>query len=413
MVDLTLNYKFTLPQYNQPGWDTQMNTNLTMIDTLLGQFNTGINLKGAWVVNTLYPSGVSVIDTVTGKIYTAGVTNTSGNISFAFDRAANPTWWTDITNPAISAQQSAIAAAASAASVNTTLSSFRNRLHNGAFLVNQRGVGPISCPANTLTYTSDRWAVLGTGFIVSTSMSTGTSFGGTGNSIGMSGTIPQSGALTLLQRIEALNSIELYQKQITVQFWINYTISAGTTTFAATLSTPTAADNYASKNTIQTIAFSPPNNTAAQLITLTFNAMPASVANGLELSIVAVQGAAFGGAITMVLGTITLEPGIVANPFDKRPYSVELALCQRYYERYTINSGLSTTVSGVTWSHPVSFKVTKRAIPAINIVTTGTNASVSGLTNVTSTDINVANITGSAATYCSLTGYTYEAVCEL
>ena len=82
---------------------------------------------------------------------------------------------------------------------------------------------------------------------------------------------------------------------------------------------------------------------------------------------------------------IQLEEGTVATPFENRPYDVELARCQRYYEKSYNQSTVPGTgeASGAvasvssnlapTQAPGVSFKVTKRAIPTMAIynATTG------------------------------------------
>lgn len=117
MTVLTVNYRFILPDYNSTGWDTAIDNNLIAIDALLGQYSTGINLQGVWLNGTAYTAGVSVIDGLTGHIWACGIPNTSIAAPglFATDRTTNPLWWTDITNPSITASSAASQAAASAA----------------------------------------------------------------------------------------------------------------------------------------------------------------------------------------------------------------------------------------------------------------------------------------------------------
>jgi len=81
-----------------------------------------------------------------------------------------------------------------------------------------------------------------------------------------------------------------------------------------------------------------------------------------------VTGSITGGTNTTIefsTGTLArpqLTPGTVATPFEFRPYSVELALCQRYYFRITptenyrmfgLAAALSTTFAGVIIPFPV------------------------------------------------------------
>lgn len=85
---------------------------------------------------------------------------------------------------------------------------------------------------------------------------------------------------------------------------------------------------------------------------------------------------------TKTLGTVQLEAGTVPSPFEYRHRGEELALCQRYYEKsYALATtpGTATDVGleinsmtsdglGQVW-YPVTFKVTKRAIPTMSLWT--------------------------------------------
>ena len=66
---------------------------------------------------------------------------------------------------------------------------------------------------------------------------------------------------------------------------------------------------------------------------------------------------------------IQLELGTVATPFEHRPIGIELALCQRYFQKLTgfIVSADVSGVSRVTWS----FKTDMRIAPAVNWASDG------------------------------------------
>lgn len=122
MTTFTTNFRLKKPDFNSEGWDTSINTDLDMIDSLIGQFNTGLNIQGIWLNATLYQAGVSVVDALTGHIWILGTTYTTSNspATFAQDRASFPTYWTDVTNPATSAAASATAAALSATAASAS-----------------------------------------------------------------------------------------------------------------------------------------------------------------------------------------------------------------------------------------------------------------------------------------------------
>ncbi len=80
------------------------------------------------------------------------------------------------------------------------------------------------------------------------------------------------------------------------------------------------------------------------------------------------------GNIFAITG-VQLEVGSVATPFEHRPYGMELALCQRYYEvggssKIRVVDNNNTTVA------IVPFKVTKRAAPIMAGTGLGTTSDV-------------------------------------
>ena len=71
------------------------------------------------------------------------------------------------------------------------------------------------------------------------------------------------------------------------------------------------------------------------------------------------------GNIFAITG-VQLEVGPVATPFEHRPYGMELALCQRYYEKTQATIGASSIYSAAAaW---LSWKVTKRANPTVTTI---------------------------------------------
>jgi hypothetical protein len=69
---------------------------------------------------------------------------------------------------------------------------------------------------------------------------------------------------------------------------------------------------------------------------------------------------------TGTLSKVQLEPGSTATTFEQRPYGVELAQSQRYYELIYSLSGVA--FSTTTISVGGAFKVTKRATPTMALV---------------------------------------------
>lgn len=155
--------------------------------------------------------------------------------------------------------------------VNGTALSFRNKIINGNFAINQRGYVSGTATSVANQYTLDRWRVVTSGQNITFTASSN------GNIV----TAPAGG---IEQVIESLN------------------IEGGTYTLSWT-GTATGAVN----GTI--------------------------VANGGQVTLPANTNATIkfsSGAVSLV----QLEEGSVVTPFENRPIGIELALCQRYYRYF-------------------------------------------------------------------------------
>lgn len=251
MTTFTTNYRLTLYDYNLPGWNTAVNNNFIAIDATLAQFNAGINLQGLWTNSTAYAPGMSVVDGVTGHIWANGFAHTSiaSPGTFLADRVANPTYWTDITNPAATAAQSAVnaaasqvaaaasqsAAAASASAASTSASTAsaaatatasnigRNFFHNSMFRVVQRGAGAFTANG---AYSADRWMQLLSTSTLSTTVATlvdadRTAIGDEAATVALQcvvgGTAGAGDFALITQRLESV--FPLAGKTVTVSFW--------------------------------------------------------------------------------------------------------------------------------------------------------------------------------------------------
>lgn len=194
----------------------------------------------------------------------------------------------------------------------------RNKIINGAFGINQRGY--VSGAATTAgQYTLDRWKVTGT---------QGVTFATVNNKTTV--TIPSG--QTLQQVIEGLN----LQSGTYVLSW------------EGTAQGRIAGGAYGTSGGV-TASITGGTNTAIE-----FNA--GTVSN------------------------VQLEIGTVATPFEHRPYGVELALCQRYFETGFWRLEAYNVAGGIVGSI-VMYKSTKRTTPSVTL--TGTwYANASGISVV-------------------------------
>ena len=189
--------------------------------------------------------------------------------------------------------------------------SWRNRIINGAFQVNQRG---LTFDASIAVYTSDRWKV-NASHAVSANVNE--------RYLMVQGTAWPS----LLQRIESVNIKDLTGKPITLSFKARITENLGAADVYIEVRKPVnAADSWSGNEpTIVSLNLGKLTGTF-QRISRTFSC---DTTLGIEVKVVAILPS--GAPITLDVGEVQLEEGIVATPFEHRPYGVELALCQRYY----------------------------------------------------------------------------------
>ena len=86
---------------------------------------------------------------------------------------------------------------------------------------------------------------------------------------------------------------------------------------------------------------------------------------------------------TWYVTKVQLEEGTVATKFEKRLYTEELALCERYYHQTQGNMFWMTNVNGSDHFKPIQFPTTMRAGPSItfyNVTGDGGGGSASGAT---------------------------------
>lgn len=239
---------------------------------------------------------------------------------------------------------------------------FKNRLINGGLAVDQRNAGAsqtITAGA-ALAYTVDRWYAYCTG-----SNATGQQIAGSYTSSQYRYQFTGGAGVTAIgfgQRIEQNNSFDLANTTATLSCYISNSL----------LTTVTWTAYYANTaNTFGTLA----SPTRTQIATGTFTvtstrtqystniSIPSAATTGIE--IVFSVGAQTSG--TWIIDSIQLEKGSVATGFDYRPYSTELALCQRYYEKGYLSS--STTAASATSRWTLQYKVTKRTSTPTNTYT--------------------------------------------
>jgi hypothetical protein len=286
---------------------------------------------------------------------------------------------------------------------------FRNRIINGDMRVAQRGTGATSngVANSTLVYdTIDRWgywAQDASKFTTAQSSTAPTGFSTSALITSSTALSVSSGTYySFAQRIEGFNFADLgfgtaNAKSFTVSFWVR---SSVTGTFPFYCFNNGFQRSYASTFTINSA-----NTWEQKTITVAGDTsgtwVGATGGNGIEVGFTLACGSnyfqpsantwsstnygmglsgatnflATNGATLNITG-FQLEVGSVATPFERRPYGMELELCQRYYQTYPgVGQGNKVLWSsyGATYNYAIwSFKTTMRISPTVGGATMGT-----------------------------------------
>ncbi len=277
---------------------------------------------------------------------------------------------------------------------------FKNRIINGAMMIDQRNAGASVTPSTTGAYVVDRFYMAfsqGSKFSVQQNAGSVTPPTGftkyLGLTVASAVSIGASDFFLLAQAIEGQNIADLgwgtaNAQAVTLSFRV---YSSLTGTFGGSLRNNAANRFYpfsytiSSANTWTTVSITIAGDTSGTWTT--DNNVGIQVYWGLgvgsSLSGTAGTWASSGYAPTgaqSVVGTngatfyitgVQLEKGSTATSFDYRPYGTELALCQRYYTQF---SNVSTDSLSQTGTCPnttsgycgVAFPIQMRSVPTFS-----------------------------------------------
>ena len=240
----------------------------------------------------------------------------------------------------------------------------RNRIINGAMVIDQRNAGASVTPSSgTSTFITDRFSVYTTQsskFTAQQNAGSVTPPAGFSNYLGITSSSAYTSISSDLFRI--FTTIEGYNiadfawgtasaKSITLSFWVRssltgtfggclqnqsnnrayaftYSISASNTWEYKTITiTGETSGTWYTNNTLGlAINFDFGSGSSKQIAPGSWQAVDANAATGCT-SIVGTSGA------TLYLTGMQVEVGTQATPFDWRPFTTELQLCQRYYQK--------------------------------------------------------------------------------
>ena len=246
---------------------------------------------------------------------------------------------------------------------------FRNRIINGAMVIDQRNAGAsVTQDTSGTQFPLDRWLIYGTvnsKFSVQQNAGSVTPPAGFSNYFGATSLSAYSvGAgdyFTFQQRIEGFNFADCNwgsanAKNVTLSFWVR---SSLTGTFGGSLSNSAFDRSYPFSYTISsantweqksiTIAgdttgtwIGATNGTGLRIVFSlgsgsTYSATAGAWTAGTYISATGATSVVGTNGATFYITGVQLEVGSTATSFDYRPYGTELMLCQRYY--YKIAEG--------------------------------------------------------------------------
>lgn len=265
------------------------------------------------------------------------------------------------------------------------LTGFRNRIINGDMRIAQRGA--VAFSNGGAVYGGCDRTIVGAGFT--------TSFTGNVRRAGSAAngyyvqelffSSSGSGEISFTQCIEANNVYDLQNTYITVQMKV-YHDTGQTIPFKIRMQKPGSVDNWSSATEFAISSENLLPSGVMTLVTFTTYLGALDARNGLRVIGTYYVPSGTNTNRYLQITNIQLEKGSTATDFEFRPYSVELAMCQRYYEKSYVDGVApgSVTATGM-WSSQaysaayyyapyVYFKVTKRTTPSIVIYSVNNGA---------------------------------------
>jgi hypothetical protein len=282
----------------------------------------------------------------------------------------------------------------------------RNRIINGAMVIDQRNAGASVTPTNG-SYSLDRWTF---GLTQASKLTVQQDAGAVTPPVGFNDylgvtsssaySITSGDIFYVRQCIEGYNVADLAfgtanAKTVTLSFWVR---SSLTGTFGGALLNSAENRSYpfsytiSSANTWEYKTVTIAGDTTGTWLTtngiglnVVFGLGVGSTYTGTANSWQAAQDFAPTGSVSVVgtsgatwyLTGVQLEVGSSATPFERRLYSQELANCQRYFETITSVGGSSPYVNfangganaSTTARFVLPFKIQKRTYPSISFTT--------------------------------------------
>jgi len=248
------------------------------------------------------------------------------------------------------------------------LGGFRNRLINGGMQVGQRGAVVFAASADKYGWV-DRWIVRVTGTTVSAlGYQTADVNANSGISLQV-GNVTTTGAssVAITQRIEAANCQDFGGKTIVISGKVRQ-MSGSPQTLTVYVNKANAPDNFGAITPVGSPATGTFVAASGAVVPFSFTTTlgSADAVNGLQVTAAFLALPAL-SSIQFLFSDMQLELGSVATPFEQRPYGIELALCQRYYQK--IGQGiLGLCQSTTSFVGAANFASEMRIPPAVDSI---------------------------------------------
>ena len=359
-------------------------------------------------VGTVSATELSVANAASGSYFTtlyakANTSGTDATNAFAKANAALAN-----TSTTLSGNLAITGTVSSGSNYISPYTGMKNRIINGAMMIDQRNAGASVTPASG-DYTVDRWQAIASQaskYSVQQNAGSVTPPSGYKNYLGITSlssyAVTATDSFHLRQPIEGLNVADLgwgsaSAATVTLSFWVR---SSLTGTFGGALYNSATNRTYVfsytinSANTWEQKSVTIAGDTSGTWLTSngigiyvqfslgmgsTYSGAAGSWSSTLYLSVTGAQSVVGTNGATFYITGVQLELGTVATPFESRLYGYELGLCQRYYEKsYDIDTAPGTAtftnlipltgyINGwpggmTTW---IPWKVDKRSTPTL------------------------------------------------
>jgi hypothetical protein len=294
-------------------------------------------------------------------------------------------------------------AAETADDVYNVIGTNRNRIINGAMVIDQRNAG--AAVTTSGSFAVDRFVTLNTTDGAFSAQQDSSAPSGFNKSLKLTITTADSNLTTNqllchIQRIEGFNIADLgwgttNAKTITLSFWANSSVIG---TFGGSLRSGTASRAYAFSYTINaaniweyktitivgdTTGTWATNNSSGIQVGFCLGGGPDRLTTagswGSDGNILGPTGQTNLTATlnaTFYITGVQLEKGTVATPFEYRPYGTELALCQRYFQYVSHYIEYQIGATGTFASSRIPFAVPMRSAPTYTITSNSGSASI-------------------------------------